>query len=192
MKKLVVFTLGVLVILGLTVLAAGTRRTGAVAAEDTVAAGPTGGPTAGPGKAAIERARKQVQMLDNIYKQTIVLITDKYVHDVDDFAAGSAAVLLFKRISESGSHQVRLIDATGLPYEEANVARDEFEREGVKRLRSGADIHEQVQQTDGKAQLRALTPVPVVMEKCVMCHDHYADVQEGEPIGAISYTIPIE
>jgi hypothetical protein len=121
-----------------------------------------------------------------------VLITDKYVHDEGDFAAGSAAVLLFKNVSESGSHQVRLIDATGNPVESANVAKDDFEREGIKRLKAGAGIYEQVQTVDGKPQLRALTPVPVVMEKCIMCHDHYADVKKGEPIGAISYTIPIE
>ena len=44
-----------------------------------------------PKKAAVERSRKTVQLLDNIFKQTVVLITDKYVHDEDDFAAGSAA-----------------------------------------------------------------------------------------------------
>jgi hypothetical protein len=30
------------------------------------------------------------------------------------------------------------------------------------------------------------------MKKCVMCHAHYADAKKGEPIGAISYTVPIE
>jgi hypothetical protein len=30
------------------------------------------------------------------------------------------------------------------------------------------------------------------MEKCVMCHAHYADVKKGAPIGAISYSLPIE
>jgi hypothetical protein len=149
-------------------------------------------PAEKPAKAAVERSRKTVQMLDNIYKQTIVLITDKYVHDEDDFAAGSAAVLLFKNISESGSHEVRLLDATGTPYDSENVARDAFEREGVKRLKAGAALHEGIVNVDGKPFLRTMTPVPVVMERCVMCHDHYGDVKPGEPIGAISYTLPIE
>jgi len=30
------------------------------------------------------------------------------------------------------------------------------------------------------------------MKKCVMCHEHYADVKKGEPIGTISYTVPIQ
>lgn len=140
---------------------------------------------------ALERTRQTVRMLDNIYKQTIVLITDKYVHDEDDFPAGSAAVLLFERISKTGSHQVRLLDATGDPYDAANVAKDDFEKQGIEHLKAGGGYYDQIVQKEGTNQLRAITPVPVVMEKCIMCHPHYADVKEGEPIGAISYIVPI-
>lgn len=145
-----------------------------------------------PTKAAVDRSRKTISILDSIYKNAIVLITDKYVHDEDDFAAGSAAVLLFKNVSDSGSHNVRLIDATGDPYDSENVAKDDFEKEAVKKLKAGAKQHEQVVTKNGKHHLRVVTPVPVVMEKCVMCHAHYADAKEGEPIGAISYSLPIE
>ncbi len=145
-----------------------------------------------PEKAAVERSRKTVHTLDNIYKQVIVLVTDKYVHDEDDFAAGSAAVLLFKNLSGSGSHSVRLLDVTGQPYDEKNVAQDDFELEGVKRLKAGAEGYDQIVSKDGKFYLRAMTPVPVVMKKCIMCHDNYSDVKPGEPIGAISYTVPVE
>ncbi|WP_182866858.1 c-type heme family protein [Rhodopirellula sp. JC639] len=149
-------------------------------------------PSAAPKKKAVQRARGTVKMLDNIFKQTIVMVTDKYVHDESDFAAGSAAVLLFKNISESGDNKVRLIDATGDPYEIENVAKDDFEKAGIKKLKAGAEGHEQVVTIDGKPFLRSLTPVPVVMQKCVMCHSHYADAKKGEPIGAISYTVAIE
>lgn len=142
-------------------------------------------------QAAVERTRETVKLIDNIYKQTIVLVTEKYVHDEDDFPAGSAAVELFKRIGAGGSHQVRLIDATGDPYEAENVAKTDFEKEGIKQLKSGKDYFEEVIKRDGKHHLRAITPVPVVMQKCVMCHDHYKDAKPGEPIGAISYEIPI-
>lgn len=142
--------------------------------------------------AAVEQARETVAMLDNIYKQVIVLITDKYVHDTDDFAAGSAAVLLFKNISENGSHTVRLIDATGEPYNPDNIAGDDFEREALKQIKAGKQTYDQVETKDGKQFLRSMTPVPVVMERCVMCHEHYGDVEKGEAIGAISYTIPLE
>lgn len=145
-----------------------------------------------PAKRAVERARRTVDTLDNIFKQTIVLVTDKYVNDDDDFAAGSAAVLLFKKISEGGPNTIRLLDATGDPYEPANVAQDDFEKKGIQRLKQGAKGVDEVITREGKHYLRALTPVPVVMDKCVMCHAHYADVPAGAPIGAISYTVPID
>lgn len=145
-----------------------------------------------PSDAAIRRSRQTVEMLDNVFKQTVVLVTDKYVHDEDDFAAGSAVVLLFKNLSESGPNTVRLIDATGEPYDPENVARDAFERKGLQRLKAGDSTYDEVEYKDGMPYLRAVTAVPVVMQKCVMCHAHYANVKKGEPIGAISYTVPIE
>ncbi len=144
-----------------------------------------------PKKAAVNRTRDTVKMLDDVYKQAIVLITDKYVNDESDFPAGSAAVELFKRVGKTGYHQVRLLDATGQPYEEKNVAKTDFEKEGVKQLKGGKDFYEEVVIKKGKPYLYAMTPVPVVMKKCIMCHPHYADVKQGEPIGAISYELPI-
>ena len=167
-------------------LAAATAAALASQLSPTIAAEPA------PEKAAVDRARDKVEMLDSIYKQTVVLITDKYVNDKDDFPAGSAAVALFAAVSKGGTHQVRLIDATGEPYEPANVAQDDFEREGLKRLKAGEATYEQLVQRDGVYQLRVVTPVPVVMQKCIMCHAHYAYVKKGEPIGAISYTMPID
>lgn len=184
MKKLFVLAVGAVMALTLVTVTTSKHTHVATAAEKQTAAKPD--------EAALERSRKATQTLDNIFKQTIVLITDKYVHDEDDFAAGSAAVLLFKNISESSDNKIRLIDATGDPYNSANVAKDDFEREAIKRLKAGAKLHEQVVNVDGKPLLRTVTPVPVVMKKCVMCHEHYADAKKGEPIGAISYTVPIE
>lgn len=145
-----------------------------------------------PDQASIERARKLVLILDDVYKQTIILITDKYVNTENDFPAGSAAVALFATLSKSGSHEARLIDATGDPYEPKNTAQDEFEKEGIKRLKAGEPSYDKIVEHGGKFELRAITPVPVVMKKCVMCHAHYADAKPGEPIGAIVYTIPLE
>jgi hypothetical protein len=141
---------------------------------------------------ALERARNTVRMLDDVYKSTIVLITDKYVHTEDDYPAGSAAVELFAAIGKKGWHEVRLLDATGEPYDDDNTAQDAFEKEAVKQLKAGKPYYEQVVENDGKRQLRAATAVPVVMEKCTMCHPHYEQAKEGEPIGLISYRLTIE
>ncbi len=166
--------------LGLAALALLLTR-GTSAAEDKTA-----------DKAAVERARKTVRMLDDIYKTTVVLITDKYVHGKKDFPAGRAAVNLFAAISQKGWHEVRLIDATGDPYNPKNVAKDDFDKQGLKDLKAGKDFYDQVIQKEGKPYLRAITPIPVVMDKCVMCHEHYKNAKKGEPIGALTYSVPIE
>jgi hypothetical protein len=145
-----------------------------------------------PDPAAVERARKTVGMLDDVYKTTVVLITDKYVHSKKDYPAGRAAKQLFGAISKKGSHEVRLIDATGEPYDATNVAQDDFDQEGLKQLKAGKARYDQVIQRDGKPYLRAMTPIPVVMDKCIMCHDNYKHAKKGEPIGALTYLVPIE
>lgn len=141
---------------------------------------------------ALERTRKTVKMLDDVYKTAVVLITDKYVESEDDFPAGGAAIALFEAVGKKGWHQVRLIDATGEPYDDDNSPKDAFEKKAVSQLKSGKSYYEQIITDDGKRFLRAATPIPVVMKKCVMCHPHYAEAKEGEPIGALSYRIVIE
>jgi hypothetical protein len=59
-------------------------------------------------------------------------------------------------------------------------------------LKSGKDYYEQVVQKDGKAYLRALTPIPVVMDKCILCHENYKNAKKGAAVGALTYTVPIE
>jgi hypothetical protein len=142
--------------------------------------------------AAVERTRKTVHMLDDVYKTAIVLITDKYVRDKKDYPAGRAVKAWFNAISKKGWHEVRIIDATGQPYNEANVANDDFDREGIRQLKSGKSFYDAVIHTDGKDYLRAITPVPVVMDKCIMCHANYGSVRKGEPIGALTYRVPLE
>ena len=141
---------------------------------------------------AIERSREIVRMIDAIYKNAIVLITEKYVNDADDFPAGSAAVELFRRISQGGFHNVRLIDVTGRPYRSSNVAESEFEKGAVEKIGAGDDYVETVVQRNGEAYLQAATAVPVVMEKCIMCHPHYREAKENnQAIGAIVYELPV-
>ncbi len=141
---------------------------------------------------AIERTRKQVRMLDDLYKTSIVLITTHYVEEDSDLAAGDAFQALFKTMKDKGWHEVRLLDATGEPYDDDNSPKDAFEKQAVKQLKAGKSYVDEVITKDGKPYLRAATAIPVVMKKCVMCHDHYADVPEGQAIGALGYTIPIE
>lgn len=142
--------------------------------------------------AAVERTRKTVRMLDDLYKTAVVAITTHYVNDTDDLSAGSAAKALFAAMKEKGWHDVRLLDATGEPYEETNVAKDDFEKAAVKEMKAGKGWYDEVVEKEGKRYLRAATPIPVVMDKCMMCHPHYKDAKKGEAIGLLSYTIKVE
>lgn len=142
--------------------------------------------------AAVERTRKQVRMLDGIYKNAIVLVTTHYVTEKSDLPAGSAFKKLFEVAKKEGWHEVRLLDATGQPYEPANVAESAFEKKAIKELVAGKPYVDEVVVKDGKRYLLAATAIPVVMKKCVLCHDNYADVPEGKAIGALGYVVPIE
>lgn len=141
---------------------------------------------------ALERTRKTTHMLDDLYKTAVVLITEHYVNKDSDLGAGPAAIALFDTMKKKGWHEVRLLDATGNPNEDNNSPKDEFEKEAIKQMKSGKAWHEQVIERDGQRYLRAATPVPVVMKKCTMCHEHYKDVKSGEAVGALSYTLKIE
>ncbi|MCA9055798.1 MAG: hypothetical protein KDA75_18305, partial [Planctomycetaceae bacterium] len=114
---------------------------------------------------ALDRARRQVQMLDDLYKSAIVLITENYVTETSDLAAGDAFQALFKVMKDKGYHEVRLLDATGNPYDDDNSPRDEFEKQAIKAMKSGQPGYEQIIEQDGQRYLRSATPVPVVMKK---------------------------
>lgn len=152
--------------------------------------------TAEPKKATadakLEMARNTVRMLDDIYKGGVVAITDTYVNDKSTIPAGTAFKSLFKAAEEKGWHRVRLLDVTGDPYDDVNVAEDDFERKAVKQLAKGKPWVETVEVRKGTRHLRVLTAIPVVMDKCVMCHDNYADLPKGQAIGALSYTLPVD
>lgn len=147
---------------------------------------------AGPADAAVERARREVRMLDDIYKSSIVLITTHYVDDDKSLAAGSAFRALFEAISKKGWHDVRLLDATGEPYNEENAAKTDFEKRAIRELLDGKPSVDQVVTKDGKRFLLAATAIPVVMDKCILCHENYRDVPSGRAIGAIGYKVPIQ
>jgi hypothetical protein len=184
-RKLAPAAILVSLLAGLTWLAYGTRSS----AETKETKAETKTAKADP---ALERTRKTVRMLDDLYKTAVVLITEHYVNGKDNLPAGSAAIALFDAMKKKGWHEVRLLDATGNPYEAKNSPRDDFEKAAVEQLRRGQSYHEEVVERDHQRYLRAATPIPVVLKKCTMCHEHYKDAKPGEAIGALSYTIKIE
>lgn len=138
---------------------------------------------------AVLRARREVKLLDTIYKNAIVLITKHYVEDDSDLPAGEAFKVLFATVEKDGWHQVRLLDGTGEPLNPDNKPQDDFERQAIKALLADKPGYEQIETRDGKEYLRSATPLPVVMEKCVMCHENY---RGKKIIGGLSYTLPLD
>lgn len=136
----------------------------------------------------LERARREVKLLDDIYKTAIVLITKHYVNESSDLPAGEAFKVLFQGMKDKGWHEVRLLDATGDPLNGDNAPQDAFEASAVKALLAGQAYYEEQVQKDDKSFLRAATPIPIVMEKCTLCHPNYKD---QKVIGALGYTLPL-
>lgn len=142
--------------------------------------------------AALQRTRKQVKIFDGIYKNGIVLITENYVTEESDLPAGTAFKKLFAAAKKNGWHEVRLLDATGEPYNDENAPHEGFEQRAVAELKKGKAYYDETVTEDGVRYLQAATAVPVVMKKCVMCHDNYADAKPGAAIGALAYKIAVE
>ncbi|MCA8999257.1 MAG: DUF3365 domain-containing protein, partial [Planctomycetaceae bacterium] len=124
-------------------------------------------------EAALERTRNKVKMLDDIYKTAVVLVTENYVEDDDDLPAGAAFKKLFEAVEKKGWHSVRLLDATGDPYEPSNAPKKGFEQRAVKKLLDGEAWYEETGMKDGKPVMMVATPIPVIMKKCTLCHEHY-------------------
>lgn len=140
----------------------------------------------------LDDVRREIRMLDDIYKGGIVTITQHYVSAEDSIPAGTAFKKLFVAAEKKGWHRVRLIDTTGEPYSDENRAEDSFEKRAVARLLKGETWVEELEQRKGVQHLRVATPIPVVFEKCIMCHDNYRDVPAGQPIGALTYLLPVD
>ena len=120
------------------------------------------------------------QMLDLIYKNSIVLITKEYVNDEEVMPAGTAFKKVFEAAEKGGFHKnVRLLDATGEAYNDVNLPNDEFEKSAIAALKKASAWYEKEIEKDGARLLRGAIPIPVVMNKCIMCHDNYEGVKNG-------------
>jgi Protein of unknown function (DUF3365)/Methyl-accepting chemotaxis sensory transducer, class 40H, sensor len=141
-----------------------------------------------PDKAALERTREQVKMLDTLYKTAVVSITNSYVEGQASVPAAMVAKDVFAAMHKNGYHNARLIDATGKPRNKKNIANTEFEKKAVEEMKAGKQYYEEVAQVDGKHVLRAATIVPVVLKQCATCHGK----KEGALLGAIVYELPVK
>ena len=125
-----------------------------IGAAWTLDASRLGAADADPADPALARTRKVVQMLDDLYKNAIVLITTHYVDEKSDLPAGEAFKALFATMREKGWHEMRLLDATGDPIVDDNLPQDDFERDAIRAIKSGKPYYERVVTRDGQPYLR--------------------------------------
>ena len=137
---------------------------------------------------ALARARREVRMLDDLYKTAVIYINDVYVKDATSHAAGAAARDLFDAMRKKKWHDARLIDATGEPINDDNKPKDKFEEAAVAKLKAGEASYEEVTEEDGEKYLRVATVVPAVNEKCLLCHPNF---KVNDVLGGISYKLKL-
>jgi hypothetical protein len=142
-----------------------------------------------PATLTLEGARREVRLLDDLYKSAIVYMNEVYVEDENSVAAGETARDLFAAMKQKGWHDARLVDATGEPINSENEPRDAFEKAAIEKIRGGQPYYDEVVSENDGRYLRAATLVPVVNDKCVLCHPGN---KVGDVLGAISYKIPIK
>jgi Protein of unknown function (DUF3365) len=138
---------------------------------------------------AVERTREQVKMLDDLYKNAVVSITSRYVGDQDKQPAIMVAKDIFGAMRKQGWHSAKLVDSTGEPLNALNAPKTDFEKEAARVISLDKPYFERVVGEGKDRRLLAATVVPVVMQKCAVCHDHK---KVGEVLGFIRYDIPIK
>jgi hypothetical protein len=141
-----------------------------------------------PDKAAVERAKEQARMLDELYKTAVVGITKTYVNQQGDTPAATVAKQVFEAMKKGKHHTARLVDATGNPKDAENQAKTAFEKKAVEDFKAGKKEIEEVGETDGKPVYRYATPVPALMKQCATCHG----VKMNDLLGALVYELPIK
>lgn len=134
--------------------------------------------------AELDRTRAQVKMLDTLYKNAVVAVTNTY----DGPPAIKIAKNVFAAMEKDGWHSARLVDATGSPQNEANLPTSAFEKKAAEAIKGGKSYYEEVSGTGANRRLYAATVVPAVLKKCAKCHG----VKEGELLGFIRYDIPVK
>jgi hypothetical protein len=139
------------------------------------------GPEADP---AVKRTREQVKMLDELYNNAVVSITNKY----DGPPAIKVAKDVFAAMEKSGWQRAKLVDASGSPQNEANLPQTDFEKRAAAAILAGKPYFEEIEGIGPGRKLYAATVVPAVTKKCAKCHG----VSEGDLLGFIRYEIPVK
>jgi len=133
----------------------------------------------------LAQARQTVDMLNDVYVNSVVLVHGTYVKDRGTVAAATVARQLFETMAKKGWPETRWLSTTGRPFNPAHNPKDTFEKDAIAVLKQGKPRFERVEGD----QLRVATLVPIVDKSCLLCHTKN---QVGDPIGGLSYTVQLK
>ena len=157
------------------------RAAGKQGARATQAVAPD---AAQPGEMSVAEAQMTVEMLDDAY-QIILRETHRTYHDKPGRPVAATMVRkLQKQMTDKGVASSRFLGVNGLLMNADHGARDKFEREAVRVLKTGKARVETVE----KGRLRAATAVPLGFG-CTSCH--WAPAGQTAR-AAISWDIPVK
>lgn len=137
-----------------------------------------------PVRMSLKQARQTVDMLNDLYVNSVVLTHATYVKDRGTPAAAVVARRVFNAMAEKGWPQTRWLNTTGRPFNPDSNPKDAFEKDAVAALKIGKPRFERVE--DGK--LRVATLIPMVDASCGICH---TKDKVGDPIGGLAYVVPL-
>jgi len=166
----------------LAVLALGLTLSMLRAASVSAAPGAAGATK--PAPVSLEEGRRQVRMMDDIYKAAVVSTHKMYVQDPSTPAAVVWAKQVIKQLEGKGWPQARLFASHDRPLNPENTLVDDFERAATAAFKAGKVSFEQVR--DG--ELRYATDIRIVDQKCLMCHVRN---KEGDLLGGVGYRIKV-
>lgn len=137
-----------------------------------------------PVKMSLKQARQTVDMLNDLYVNSVVLTHSTYVKDAQTVPAAAVARKVFAAMTKKGWPETRWISTTGRPFNPDSQPKDAFEKAAVAALKTGKARFEKVE--DGK--LRVATLIPLVDASCQTCH---RNDKVGDPIGGLAYTVAL-
>ena len=142
-------------------------------------------PSPKPVKMPLAQARRTVELLNDVYVNSVVLTHGTYVKDRGSVPAATVARQVFAAMAKKGWPETRWLATTGRPFNPDHNPRDPFEQDAVTALKRGEARFERVEE----GQLRVATLVPLVDKSCQMCHTRD---KVGDPIGGLAYTVQLK
>ena len=151
---------------------------------------------AGPGEQAtpptVAEARQRARLLHGAIHDTLQVVHARYFREGEKLAIPAASLdLVFREMEGRDGVKLRWLVVDGKAMNVDNEPQDDFEKAAIKDLKAGKASEEKIVTKNGKSYLRVATAIPVVMEKCTMCHENYKNVPKGQAIGALGYEIEI-